>query len=208
MELYASPMACSLASHITILEAGLPVKLDFIDNKTKRTAAGKDFLKIAPNGYVPALSLGNGTILNEGASVLQYLADQAPEKGLAPKWGTPERYLLIDTLNYIATEVHKAIFTALLTPDVSKEAKAEAQAELPKQLDYIQKRLGQNQYLLGDTFTVADAYLFVMLTWAAYVGADMKKWPQLAAYYQRVMARPSVAKAFGEEMDLFRKRAA
>lgn len=208
MELYASPMACSLASHITILEAGLPVKVDFVDTKTKRTEGGKDFLKIAPNGYVPALALDDGQIFNEGPSVLQYLADQKPEKGLAPKWGTLERYQLIDVLNYISTEVHKALFIPLLAPDAPQAAKADALAELPRALDHLQSRLGTHDYLIGNTFTVADAYLFVMLTWAAYVGSDLKRWPQLAAYYERLMARPMVAKAFGEEFDLFRKRAA
>src|SRR5262245_39906428 len=106
MELYASPLACSLASHITILEAGLPVKLDFVDTKTKKTEGGEDFLKIAPNGYVPALRLDDGQVFNEGPSVLQFLADQKPEKNLAPKWGTRERYQLIDVLNYISTEMH------------------------------------------------------------------------------------------------------
>lgn len=208
MELYASPMACSLASHITILEAGLPVNVDFVDTKTKRTEGGKDFLKIAPNGYVPALALDNGQTLNEGPSVLQYLADQRPEKGLAPKWGTIERYQLIDVLNYISTEVHKAIFIPLLTPGMPESAKAEAEIELPRALTHLQTRLGHKQFLIGDSFTVADAYLFVMLTWAVYVGTDLKKWPQLGAYYERIMARPTVAKAFSQEMDLFRKRAA
>jgi glutathione S-transferase len=208
MELYASPMACSLASHIIALEAGFPIKLDFVDTKTKKTEAGADFLAIAPNGYVPALRLDDGQILNEGPSVLQYLADQRPEKNLAPRWGSPERYQLIDVLNYLSTEMHKALFIPLLTPGAPEAAKLEADAELPRALDYIQRRLGKRQYLLGDSFTVADAYLFVMLTWSAYVGADMKKWPTLAAYYERLMARPAVAKAFGHEMDLFRKRAA
>ena len=208
MELYASPMACSLASHITILESGLPVKVDFVDTKTKRTEAGKDFLKISPNGYVPALELDNGQIFNEGPSVLQYLADQKPEKGLAPKWGTLERYQLIDVLNYISTEVHKALFIPLLTPGAPQAAKAEAEAELPRALDHLQSRLGSRNFIVGDNFTVADAYLFVMLTWAAYVGAELKRWPQLAAYYDRLMARPTVAKAFNAEMILFRKRVA
>jgi len=208
MELYASPMACSLASHIIAREAGLPVKLTFVNTTTKRTDDGKDFLAIAPNGYVPALRLDNGQILNEGPSVLQYLADQKPEANLAPKWGTLERYQLIDVLNYLSTEVHKALFIPLLTPNASQASKAEAEAELPHTLAYIEKRLGKNQYLVAGTFTVADAYLFVMLTWAAYVGADLKKWPALAAYYQRLMARPAVAKAFAEEMDQRKKRAA
>ncbi len=208
MELYASPMACSLASHIAVLEAGLPVKVVFVNTATKKTDDGKDFLQIAPNGYVPALRLDNGQILNEGPSVLQYLADQKPEKNLAPKWGTLERYQLIDALNYISTEVHKALFVPLLTPSASQAAKAEAEAGLPNALEYIAKRLGQRQFLVGETFTVADAYLFVMLTWAAYVGIDLKRWPALGAYYQRLMARPTVAKAFADEMDRRKKLAA
>lgn len=208
MELYASPMACSLASHITALEAGLPVNVIYVNTTTKKTDDGKDFLKIAPNGYVPALRIASGQILNEGPSVLQYLADQKPEAKLAPKWGTIERYQLIDVLNYISTEVHKRLFIPLLTPSASRAAKAEAEAELGPALDYIARRLGQGQYLIGDNFTVADAYLFVMLTWAAYVGADLKRWPTLGAYYQRIMARPTVAKAFAQEMDLRKQRAA
>ena len=208
MELYASPMACSLASHITALEAGLPVNVIYVNTTTKKTDDGKDFLKIAPNGYVPALRIANGQILNEGASVLQYLADQKPEAKLAPKWGTAERYQLIDVLNYFSTEVHKRLFSPLLTPSASQAAKAEAEAELGPTLDYIARRLGQGQYLIGDNFTVADAYLFVLLTWAAYVGADLKRWPTLGAYYQRIMARPTVAKAFAQEMDLRKQRAA
>lgn len=208
MELYASPMACSLASHITVLEAGLPVKVVYVNTKTKKTDDGQDFLKIAPNGYVPALRIASGQILNEGPSVLQYLADQKPEAKLAPKWGTVERYQLIDVLNYLSTEVHKALFIPLLTPSAPQAAKAEAEAELGPTLDYIATRLGQGQYLIGENFTVADAYLFVMLSWAAYVGADLKRWPALGAYYQRIMARPTVAKAFAREMDLFKQRAA
>lgn len=208
MELYCSPMACSLASHITALEAGLPVRINFVNTAARQTDSGDDFLQISPNGYVPALRIDSGDILNEGPSVLQYLADRKPEKNLAPKWGTLERYQLIDVLNYISTEMHKALFIPLLTPGAPQPAKAEAEAELPRALDYIQGRLGDKKYLLGENFTVADAYLFVMLTWAAYVGTDMKRYPHLAAYYQRIMARPTVAKAFGEEMDLFRKRAA
>ena len=208
MELYASPMACSLASHITALEADLPVSIRYVDTKAKKTDDGKDYLSIAPNGYVPALRLAGGQLLNEGPSVLQYLADQKPDKKLAPPWGTIERYQLIDTLNYLSTEVHKHIFHPLFAASTTDAAKQAHMAELAAALDYIARRLGDREYLVGADFTVADAYLFVMLTWALYVGADLKRWPTLAAHHQRVMARPAVAKAFAEEMEERKRRAA
>jgi glutathione S-transferase len=207
MELYTSPMACSLASHITALEADLPVSIRYVDTKAKKTDDGGDYLAIAPNGYVPALRLAGGQLLNEGPSVLQYLADQKPEKKLAPPWGTIERYQLIDTLNYLSTEVHKQIFHPLFASDTT-DAKQAHMAELAAALDYIARRLGDREYLVGAHFTVADAYLFVMLTWALYLGADLKRWPTLMAHHQRVMARPTVAKAFAEEMEERKRRAA
>ena len=208
MELYASPMACSLASHITALEADLPVSIRYVDTKVKKTDDGKDYRSIAPNGYVPALRLPGGQLLNEGPSVLQYLADQKPEKKLAPPWGTIERYQLIDTLNYLSTEVHKHIFHPLFASGTTDAAKQTHMAELAAALDYIARRLGDREYLVGADFTVADVYLFVMLTWALYLGAYLKHWPTLAAHHQRVMARPTVAKAFAEEMEQRKRRAA
>jgi glutathione S-transferase len=208
MDLYASPMACSLASHITALEAGLPVTIHYVNTTTKKTDDGGDFRKIAPNGYVPALKLSSGQILNEGASVLQYLADQKPSAKLAPAWGTPERYQLIDTLNYLATEVHKHLFYAIFTPTASAEAKAAAQAELAPTLDYMAKRLGNRDYLVGDSFTVADAYFVTLLNWFRYVGADLKRVPTIDAYHTRHLARPSVKQAMAEEMAERQKRAA
>jgi glutathione S-transferase len=208
MELYASPMACSLASHITALEADLPVSIRYVDTKAKKTDDGEDYLSIAPGGYVPALRLAGGQLLNEGPSVLQYLADQKPEKKLAPPWGTIERYQLIDTLNYLSTEVHKHIFHPLFASGTTDAAKQAHMAELAAALDSIARRLGDREHLVGAHFTVADAYLYVMLTWALYLGADLKRWPILAAHHQRVMARPTVAKAFAEEMEERRRRAA
>jgi glutathione S-transferase len=207
MDLYASPMACSLASHITALEAGLPVKIHYVTSD-KKTPDGGDFHKIAPNGYVPALKLANGTILNEGASVLQYLADQQPSAKLAPAWGTPERYQLIDTLNYLATEVHKHIFHAVFSPNAHESVVAEAKALLAPSLDYISKRLGGRDYLVGDSFTVADAYLVTLLNWYRYVGADMARFPAIEAYHQKHLARPSVKRAIAEEMAERQRQAA
>ena len=206
MELFASPMACSLASHITALEAGLPVRIRFIENK--KTDDGRDFHEIAPNGYVPALRLDDGTVLNEGASVLQYLADRKPEAGLAPAWGTTERYQLIDTLNYLGTEVHKRMFLPILAPTEPEASKAAARSLLEPTLDYLAKRLGSRATLVGDSFTVADAYLVTKLNWFSFVGVDLKKWPTIHAYYQTHLARPAVVQAMGVEMAERKRRAA
>ncbi len=207
MDLYASPMACSLASHITALEAGLPVTVHYV-NANKKTDDGADYHKIAPNGYVPALKLANGQVLNEGASVLQYLADQKPSAKLAPAWGTPERYQLIDTLNYLATEVHKHLFQPIFASSASEAAKAAAKAQLDPTLDYIAKRLGDREFLVGDSFTVADAYLVTLMNWFRFVGSDFRRWPSLDAYYQRHLERPAVKKAMAEEMAERQRRAA
>jgi glutathione S-transferase len=208
MELYASPMACSLASHITVLEAGLPVTIHYVNTATKKTDDGGDFRKIAPNGYVPALKLANGQILNEGASVLQYLADQKPAAKLAPAWGTIERYQLIDTLNYLATEVHKHVFQPIFDPTIGEEERARFKALMAPTLDYMATRLGNREVLVGESFTVADAYFVTLLNWFRYLGADLKKWPTIEAYHLRHLARPSVKAAMAEEMAERQKRAA
>ena len=208
MDLYASPMACSLASHITALEAGLPVTIHYVNTTTKKTDDGADYLKISANGYVPALKLASGMILNEGPSVLQYLADQKPAAKLAPAWGTPERYQLIDTLNYLSTEVHKHVFHAIFTPGTPEPTVAAAKALVDPTLDYISKRLGNRDYLVGDSFTVADAYLVTLLNWYRYIGADLKRRPNIDAYHQRHLARPAVKQAVAEEMAERQRRAA
>jgi glutathione S-transferase len=206
MELFASPMACSLASHITALEVGLPVKVRFVENK--KTDDGGDYYQISAKGYVPALRLDDGKVLNEGPSVLQYLADRKPEAGLAPAWGTLERYELIDTLNYLSTEVHKRIFANVFSTTAAEPTKAAARALMEPTLDYLAKRLGDRETLVGTNFTVADAYFVTLLNWFGFVGVDLKKWPTLQAYHQRHLARPAVAKAMGVEMAERQRRAA
>ncbi len=206
MELFASPMACSLASHITALEAGLPVKVRFV--KDKKTDDGGDYYGVSTHGYVPALRLDDGRILNENASVLQYLADAKPEAGLAPAWGGFERYQLIDTLNYLGTEVHKRIFYQVFSPATPEPAKQAAKALIEPTLDYLARRLEGRDTLVGDRFTVADAYLVTMLNWFAFVGADLAKWPALQAYHQKHLKRPSVAQAMGVEMEERKRRLA
>jgi glutathione S-transferase len=199
-------MACSLASHITALEAGLPVRVRFIENK--KTDDGGDYYQISAKGYVPALRLDDGQVLNEGPSVLQYLADRKPEAGLAPSWGTIERYELIDTLNYLSTEVHKRIFANVFNSNAPEPTKAAAKALIEPTLEYLAKRLGRRDYLVGDRFTVADAYLVTLLNWFAFVGCDLEKWPTIAAYHQSQLQRPAVAQAMGIEMAERKRRAA
>lgn len=208
MDLYSAPLACSLASHITVLEAGLPVTVTYVDNRKKTTSRGEDFWTVSPHGYVPALRLDSGEVLNEGPSVLQYLADQKPEAGLAPAWGTPDRYRLIDTLNYLSTEVHKRIFGILLSPTSSDAMKEEVRPLLPKALDALSLRLGEREHLVGDRFTVADAYLVTLLNWFRHVGVDLRQWPVIAAYQKRQTARPAVAQAMAAEMAEYQKLAA
>jgi glutathione S-transferase len=206
MELFASPMACSLASHIAVIEAGLPVKVRFVENK--KTDDGGDYHKISANGYVPALRLDDGQVLNEGPSVLQYLADRKPEAGLAPAWGSLERYQLIDALNYLSTEVHKRVFYNIFATTVPAEAREAAKGQLAPTLDAIAKRLGERETLVGTEFTVADAYLVTLLNWSVFLKADLAKWPTLQAYHQRHLKRPSVAQAMSVEMAERKRRAA
>ena len=206
MELFASPMACSLASHITAVEAGLPVKVRFVENK--KTDDGGDYFQISAKGYVPALKLDDGVVLNEGPSVLQYLADRKPESGLAPAWGTVERYQLIDMLNYLSTELHKRIFYNVFNPNAAEPNKAAARALFDPTFDYLAQKLGGGDFLVGKTFTVADAYLVTMLNWAVFLKVDLARWPALAAYHQKHLKRPSVVQAMGVEMAERQRRAA
>src|SRR5580692_4581114 len=164
MKLYYSPGACSLSPHIVLLEAGLPYTLVKTDLKTKKTEGGADYLSINSKGAVPALELDDGRVLTEGPAVVQYLADQKPESGLAPRAGTFERYQLMEILNYITSEVHKG-FSPLFNPKISADWKASALANLEKKFDWLSAFLKGKNFLMGSTFTVADAYLFTVMNW-------------------------------------------
>jgi glutathione S-transferase len=198
MKLYYSPGACSLSPHIVLLEAGLPYTLEKVDFKTKKTDKGTDYLTINSKGSVPALQLDDGRVLTEGPAIVQYLADQKPESGLAPRAGAFERYQLMEILNYITSEVHKG-FTPLFNPETSPETKTAVKATLAKKFDWLTGFLAGKTHLLGNTFTVADAYLFTVLSWTAHVGIDLTKWPVLAAYHSRIAQRPKVQQALKEE---------
>jgi glutathione S-transferase len=198
MKLYYSPAACSLSPHIVLLEAGLPYTLVKTDLKSKKTEGGADYLSINAKGAVPALELDDGRVLTEGPAVVQYLADQKPESGLAPRAGTFERYQLMEILNYITSEVHKG-FSPLFNPASSAELKETSVAALSKKFDWLTGFLGSKTFLLGNTFTVADAYLFTLLNWTRLVKIDLSKWPVLAAYQARIAQRPKVHAALKEE---------
>ena len=197
MKLYYATGTCSLSPHIVLLEAGLPYTLEKIDFATKKTPAGIDYFTINSKGMVPALQLDDGRLLTEGPAIVQYLADQKPDSGLAPRAGTFERYQLMEILNYITSEVHKA-FSPLFNPKISADWRASAQANLEKKFDWLSGFLKDKTFLMGNAFTVADAYLFTVLSWTRPLKIDLARWPVLSAYQQRIAPRPTVQRALKE----------
>jgi glutathione S-transferase len=198
MQLYFAPGACSLASHITAREAGLPIELKRADTKTKKLEDGSDYFAINSKGAVPALKLDNGQVLTEGVVIMQYLADSAPESNLAPKNGSLERYRVQEWLNYITSEVHKS-FSPLWTASNDQAVKDYALTNLKKKFDWINTQLAGKKYLTGDTFTVADAYLFTVVNWVNFLNIDLTPWPVLKDFQARVAARPKVQEAMEAE---------
>ncbi len=198
MKLYFSPGACSLSPRIALLEAGLPFTTQKVDTKTKQLDGGGDFWAINSKGYVPTLELDSGQVLTEGPAIVQYIADQYPESGLAPKAGTMERYRLQEWLNFITSEIHKG-FSPLFDPALTPEVKQIFKDKLGKRFDWLATQLTGKQYLMGETFTVADGYLFTVLNWCQWVGIDLATWPVLADYQARVSARPKVQDAMKAE---------
>jgi glutathione S-transferase len=198
MKLYHSPGACSQAPHIALREAGLPFELVKVDLRAKTLEDGSDYRAINPKGAVPALALDDGSVLTENAAVLQYIADQEPESGLMPPFGTLERYRLLEWLNYIATELHKG-FGPLFNPATTPEGRETAIGLLCGKLSYVEERLGGRDYLTGDTFTIADAYLFVILRWTRIHHIELARWPGLSEFVERVTERPAVEAALHAE---------
>jgi glutathione S-transferase len=199
MKLYYSPGACSLAPHIALREAGLPVELVKVDLAAKKTESGADFLAVNPKGQVPTLGLDDGEILTEVAVTLQYIADQAPATKLAPALGTRERYRLAEWLNYVATELHKG-FGPLWKPNTPAEYKAIVkEINLAKQFAYLDKQFAGRDFLAGSSFTIADAYLFAILNWTKFHQIDLGKYPNVQAFMERVAARPAVKQALTAE---------
>ncbi len=197
-KLYYSPGACSLSPHIALREAGLPFQLVMASTKTKKLADGSDFNAINPKGQVPVLEFDDGQRLTEGPAIVQWIADQAPATGLAPAAGTMARYRLMEWLNFITSELHKG-FSPLFNPAMPDEAKALAKAKLGDRLAWVDQQLAGKSYLMGDTFTVADGYLFTVAGWGKYVGVDTTHLANLSAFMGRVAARPAVQEALKAE---------
>jgi len=197
MKLYYSPGACSLAPHIAMREAGIPVDLKKVDLKAKQVDGG-DYKQINGKGYVPAIGLDDGSVLTECPVILQYIADQKPEAGLAPKPGDKARYKLQESLNFITAELHKGMGT-FFNPALTDEWRKAASDRLALRLDWMAKQLDGKPYLMGDKFSVADAYLFTILNWAPMVKFDLAKWPALVDYQKRVSQRPKVQEALKAE---------
>ncbi len=198
MKLYYLKGACSLASYICLFETGVKFEATAIDRATRKTADGEDFNTVNPKGYAPALRLDDGQVLTENVAVLQYIADLKPEAKLAPPAGTLERYRLAEWLAFLNSEVHKSI-SPLFAPAATDEVKNFARANLTRRLDWLDNQFGSRSFLMGEQFTVADAYLFVVLGWFGRVGLDISKWPKLQTFHQRVGARPAVDQALRAE---------
>jgi len=198
MKLFYAPGACSLSPHIVSREAGIPVELQKVDLKAKKYDGGADYTKINAKGYVPALQLDSGQVLTEGPAIVQYLADQKPAARLAPKLGSFERYQLQEWLNFIGTELHKG-FSPLFKPNTPDEYKRIAKENLATRIDWLDKQLDGRDFLMGKSFSVADAYAFTILSWSKPLQIDLSKWPNVTAYLARVGARPRVQEALKAE---------
>lgn len=198
MKLYYSPAACSLSPHIVANEAGIPLELVKVDTRTKTIEPEGDFWAVNPKGYVPALELDDGQVLTEGPAIVQYLADLKPAAGLAPANGTFARVRLQETLNYLTSEIHKT-FSPLFNPATLPEVREERLEYLRRRYALIEQQLEGKQFLFGDRFTVADAYLFVLTNWARGVKLDLSGFPNLLEFQKRVAARPAVRQAMVRE---------
>jgi glutathione S-transferase len=198
MKLYYSTGACSLSPHIVLREAELDFELIKVDSKTKKTKSGEDFLAINQKGYVPVLELDDGERLTEGSAIVQYLADRVPQKALAPQNGTLARYRLQEWLNYITSELHKN-FAPLFKPTTPEDYKPMAKEQIVKRLEFIDTALGKKPYLMGEVFTVADAYLFTVTNWAGAVGVDIERLSRVGQFMARMRERPAVQAALRAE---------
>lgn len=198
MKLYYSPGACSLSPHIVAREAGIPIDLVRVDLKTHKTEDGRDYYSVNPRGYVPALELDDGSLLREGPALVQFLADKVPAAGLAPAAGTMERVHLQEWLTFIGTELHRS-FSWLFNPKSPDDAKRIARDKIVARLGDVEKHLASHSYLLGDRFSVADAYAFVVINWSGVMKIDLQPFPNVSAFLARVAARPKVRAALKAE---------
>lgn len=198
MKLYYMTGACSMASLIALIESGVKFETAAVDRKNRTTSDGLAYAEVNSKGYVPALRLDDGQVLTENVAVLLYIADRNPAARLAPAAGTLERYRLIEALAFINSEIHKG-FSPLFNPSANDETKQLAHANLARRLDWLNSALGSKAFVTGDTFTVADAYLHVVLRWSGRVAVDLATWPNLARYQAALATRPSVLAALKAE---------
>ena len=198
MKLYYSPGACSLSPHIVLIESGLKFEPVLASTQTHKLADGTDYYTINPRGYVPLLELDNGERLSEGPAILQYIADQVPEKKLAPANGTMARYRTQEMLNFITSELHKGI-GGNFNPAMPEEAKVLMRAKALDRLKWINRQLEGKPYLMGDSFSIPDAYLFTVTNWTQHVGIDISALANLVAFQARMFARPAVQAAMKAE---------
>ena len=198
LKLYYMPSACSLSAQIALAELDLPYTKVLVDAKTKLLPDGSDYRSIAPRGQVPLLELDDGTRLAEGPVIVQYLADLKPDSDLMPAAGSMARYRALEWLNYLTSEIHQRFYPLFVFGGFPDDAKDAFRADLDRRLAHVADRLGDRPYLMGDTFTVADGYLFTMLRWAKFHKVDLERWPNLVAYRDRVAARPAVQSAMRE----------
>jgi glutathione S-transferase len=198
MKLYYYPGACSLAPHIVAREAGIPLSLEKVDLANRTTETGANFATVNPKGYVPALGLQDGSVLTEASAIVQYLADRQPGTNLAPAHGTMERYRLLEWLGFISTEIHKG-FGPLWNPATPDAVKAATKERLAARFAYLDEILARQPYLMGETFTIADAYLFTVVNWTNFHAVDISPFPNLKAFQARIASRPSVQQALEAE---------
>lgn len=194
MKLYYLPGACSLASLISLIEVGAKFEAVAVDRKTKKLPDGRDYAEVNPKGYVPALELDDGDVLTENTAVLPYIADLNSSANLAPPVGTRARLRLQEWLGYLNSELHKN-FSVLFNPSAPDAMKQIAKDTIARRISFIEDRLGDQPYLLGDAFSVADAYLYVVLSWRQKLGVDISSFPKVTALYERIRARPAVQAA-------------
>jgi glutathione S-transferase len=205
MDLYISPMSCSFAVYLACLEAGITPATHRVDRKTKLLDDGRDYRAISPLATVPVISLPDGSLLAESSAILQYIADLVPEQQLAPPAGTLERYRLMQWLNFITTELHKKLLWNVFSSKTTPELKTWARANATATLDHIARRLTEHEFLVGDRFTVADAYMFWGLLVAPHGGISLDAHPALKAYVARIQQRPTVQSALAFDYPLYMK---
>lgn len=206
MNLYFSPLACSMASRIAFYEAGVSVTFTQVDTKSKTLPDGSDFYALNPLGQVPVLHTNDGDLLTENAAILPFIADSFPYASLAPE-SRAERARMHQWLGFVSTELHKAVFTPLLDPSAPEAAKVYVREKAARRFGILQAHLAGREFLL-EQFSVADAYLFVVLNWGQFVGIDLTQWPNVEAYYKRLAQRPVVVKALAEEMAIYQEERA